>query len=170
MDPKKLQDFCNQLDVKFINYKSDIYEILKHYRKNDGRIDCSRCSKLKRGAIVNYAKDNHYNKIAFAHHGDDAIETLFMNMMTGGKLNSFSPKIIYEDNNITFIRPLIYMFEKDIISYAKLNKLQILKNKCPNDKNSNRLNIKMMLDDIYLKNTSAHHNFLNILINEIWTK
>ena len=69
---------------------------------------------MKKAGINKVANDLGYNKVAFAHHADDAIETMFMNMTVGGRVATFSPKMYLEKSKITFIRPFINVFEKDI--------------------------------------------------------
>ena len=55
--------------------------------------------------FIRTAVEFGFNKVAFAHHADDAIETLFMNEIYGAKITSFTPKMHLERANITFIRP-----------------------------------------------------------------
>lgn len=68
--------------------------------------------------------------MTFAHHNDDAIETLIMNMTHGGRLATFSPKMFLQRSQIEFIRPLIYAREKDIISFVKEYNIPIIKSTC----------------------------------------
>ncbi len=169
----EMEIFCKQEGIRYIVEKTPIYEILKHYRKNNESIDCSRCSSLKRGAIVSYAKKYKANKIAFAHHIDDAIETLFMNMIYGGKLHVFAPKINYEDNEVTFIRPLIYTKEKDIVSACRRYNIPIVKSACPSDRVSNREQIKQTLHSLYKQYPMGEKNFQSILFEQhvqLWKK
>lgn len=97
-----------------------------------------------------------------------------MNMIHGGKLEVFQPKMLFEEQNITFIRPLIYTIEKDIAKAAKQEALPIIKSTCPNDGFSERQRIKDLLHDIYQDTPQAQHNFLKMLSNEkqvkIWHK
>lgn len=165
-DNTKIIDYCNINGIEYKQYETSIYYILKHYLKKDGKIDCSRCSKLKRGAIVEIADSLGFNKIAFAHHGDDAVETLFMNMINGGRIATFLPKIDYEDHDLCFIRPLIYASEEEIIRAVKRNNIPYEKSFCPNNGNTKRAEVKSLLSMIYNNNPTAHQNFINMLGNE----
>ncbi len=59
-------------------------------------------------------------RIALGHHGDDMMETLFLNMFHGGQLKSMPPKLRSDDGNHVVVRPLAYCREKDIARYAAL--------------------------------------------------
>ncbi len=169
----RLQTYCDALQIPLFIEPIPIFEILQHYPKKDGTIDCSRCSTLKRGAIVSLAKKYNANKIVFAHHLDDAIETLFMNMTYGGKVTTFKPKIYYPENDITFIRPFIYAKEKNILSIVHKLDIPIIPSKCPKDGSSKRSEIKQMLSTYYQTFPSAKINFKSILFNEntdLWDK
>ena len=172
-DTIHIMNYCKQLNISYYEQVVPIYDILKHYKKQDGRLDCSRCSNLKRGAIVRVAKQLHCTKIAFAHHGDDAVETFLLNAIYGGKLSTFQPKIYYEDNKISFIRPFIYMHEKDIISAVKRLDIPIVKSGCPQDGNSRRQDMKKLLMQFYKQFPESKTNLLNMLSNkkiDLWNK
>ena len=47
---------------------------------------------MRKAAINQTAKKEGANKVAYAHHIDDALETLFMNMIGGSRLATFAPK------------------------------------------------------------------------------
>lgn len=164
--------FTEKHDIPFVSIDVPIYEILQNYKKEDGSLDCSRCSNLKRGAIVNIAKEYKANKIAFAHHGDDAVETLFLNAIYSGKLDTFKPMIHYHDNNISFIRPLIYAKETIITQAVNKNEIPFEKSGCPKDGNSSRQSMKELLSEIYKITPNAHGNLIKMLSEEngIWNK
>ena len=145
--------------------KSFIADILKRNLKNDA-IQCSLCSKLKKGAVIKAAKQLGCNKVAFGHHGDDAIETLLLNMIYGGKIATFDPKMHLTREDITFIRPFIYAFESDLKKALKELDLPKIKSGCPNDGYTQRQNIKELLHKIYHTYPSAKENFLLSLHNK----
>lgn len=170
-DMSVIKNYITSLNIPYHEVEVPIYEILQNYKK-DGNLDCARCSNLKRGAIVNIAKELKANKIAFAHHGDDAIETFMMNAIYSGKMSTFQPKIFYEDNNITFIRPLIYLHEKNIIQVVKRLEIPFVKSGCPKDGYSSRTLIKQKLNEFYAISSNAQKNLLHMLSEEngIWKK
>ena len=63
---------------------------------------CSFCSRMRRGYLYTYALENGFNKIAIAHHLDDAAESFFMNLTYNGALRTLAPKYTAE-NGIVII-------------------------------------------------------------------
>lgn len=55
-----------------------------------------------------------FNKVALAHHNDDAVETFFMNLVTSGQLRTFLPVTPLSRSGITVLRPLLYYREQEI--------------------------------------------------------
>ncbi|MDY4787740.1 MAG: tRNA 2-thiocytidine biosynthesis TtcA family protein [Bacilli bacterium] len=143
-----------------------IYEVLKLNKTNKDLLPCSICSRMRKAAINKAAHTFNANKVAFAHHADDAIETLFMNMIKGGRIATFEPKMFLSNEKITFIRPLIYAREKQIVKATKEKGLPIEKSFCPNDKQTNRESTKKLLREIYHLYPEAKENFLTMLKNK----
>lgn len=158
-------EYFRKYNIEVISEPTQIYDILKLNKDNDGSISCSLCSKLRKGAIINKAKSLGCNKIAFGHHSDDAVETLFMNMIHGGRVSTFKPKMYLERSEVTFIRPLIYAYETDIAAVSRDLEIPTVKTACPNNGYSERANIKQMLGNIYHQYPGAKDNFQLMLRN-----
>jgi len=165
-DAKPIKKYCKSigLDLKVIDSK-EVYQILKVQQKYAKILPCSICSRMKKAAINKAAKELGCNKVAFAHHGDDAVETLFMNEIFGGRLATFQPKMFLERAKIEFIRPLILVHEKEIIRAIKEENIPAFPSHCPNDGNTMRHEMKEMLEDIYKKYPSAKDNFFLMMEN-----
>lgn len=170
MDFSPLIDFCKEKEIPYYDYPTKLYEILKLHPNNHETISCALCSKLKKGAIVKAAKEYGCNKVAFAHHADDAIETLFLNMIYGGRINTFEPEMFLTNQQMDFIRPLIYVYEEEIRNTAIQLALPIIQSTCPNDGFTKRQDIKEFLRKTYTQFPMARHNFLISLQNEEQTK
>ena len=167
-DGEILKNYCASLGYELIIKDcKDVYKILSANQKanNLKHLPCSICSKMKKAAINAASNELGYKKVAFAHHADDAIETLLMNMITGGRISTFSPKMHLERADITFIRPFINVFEKDIIRLMKEENLPVLGKICPADKLTNRENVKNILNSLYSQYKGSHENFLHMLSN-----
>ena len=172
-DFSTISEWFSKYPIKLHHEKSKIADILKLNLKND-EIQCSLCSKLKKGAVIEVAKKLGCNKVAFGHHADDAIETLVLNMIYGGKIATFDPKMHLSNQNIDFIRPFIYTFEKDIKKACNELELPKIKSGCPNDGNTQRQCMKDMLHSLYRQYPHAKENFLLSLHNDkqlnLWHK
>ncbi len=175
MDLSSIRKWCKQQQLEFhqIQSKPLIYDVLKLHKTAD-KLPCSICSKMRKAAMNKAAKKYHCNKVAFAHHGDDAIETLLLNMTHGGRLATFAPKMHLSRENITFIRPLIYCYEKEINHTAKEANLPLVSNTCPNDQHTQRHEMKEILHQYYHRYPASHSNFLTMLSNieqlDLWVK
>ena len=167
-DPSPLIQFCRSLGLDLIvSDNTDVYKILtiQKENQNSNHLPCSICSKMKKAAINKVAKEIGFNKVAFAHHADDAIETLFMNEIYGGRVATFSPKMHLEKADIEFIRPLINVRESDIKKLIKEENLPVTGSHCPADKTTTREDVKIVLDDLYKKFPKAKESFLSMMSN-----
>jgi tRNA 2-thiocytidine biosynthesis protein TtcA len=168
-NPKVTKEFAEKLgyNLKIVEAKT-VYEILKiqKEKQHTPNLPCSICSKMKKAVINKAAHELGCNKVAFAHHRDDAIETLLLNEIYGGRMATFSPKMFLTGEKITFIRPLVLAKEADIKRLCEEEKIPISSSHCPNDKYTEREEIKKILHDIYLKYPSSKENFLNMMMND----
>lgn len=160
-----VHDFCAQNGIEFHSEPSSVYTILQRNLDRNGRIRCSLCAKFKKALVISAAKQYGCTKTAFGHHGDDAVETLFLNAIYGGRLATFQPKMWLTDTQMMFIRPLIYCYEEDILHAQRINDIPFVINTCPNDGYTKRTEVKTLLQDIYQCYPSAKGNFLYMLEN-----
>lgn len=174
MNFNDVEQFCQQKDIEFHHYPSQIYDILKIQSNADGSLKCSLCSKFKKATVIAAAKAHQCNRVAFAHHGDDAIETLLMNAIYGGRLATFKPHMFLTNTQMDFIRPFVYAFENDIRDAVLQTQVPVVKSTCPMDGYTKRQDAKEMLHDLYQKYPMAKENFLLMLHNQekldLWEK
>ena len=166
MDFSEVVAFCRQQGITFYQYDSQVYEILKRNPDKEGNIKCSLCSKFKKATVIDAAKKLNCTKVAFGHHSDDAVETLLMNAIHGGKLATFLPKMYMSRTDTTFIRPLVYSYESDILSALERNQIPFVKSTCTNDGYTERQAMKDMLQEFYRSYPMAQKNFIRMLYNE----
>lgn len=110
--------------------KSSHYDIIKEKRRPDSSF-CSICARLKRGSLYALAREFGCNKLALGHHLDDFIETLLLNQFFVGSLKAMSPSMLADSGDITVIRPLVYVEEKEIIPFARENCFPVVCCCCP---------------------------------------
>lgn len=166
MDFRLIGAYLVQEDIEFHQVPTQIFAMLDGNRGNNGQLKCSLCSKFKKALIIDAAKNHNCTKIAFAHHADDAIETLFLNAIHGGKLATFPPKLYLSRSDCTFIRPFVYVREKEIESYIVSEKIPIVESLCPNEGITQRNYVKDLLAEIYISSPTAYKNFLIMLSNQ----
>ena len=96
------------------------------------------CAKLRKGALNSFAKKMGCNKVAYAHHKDDLIETMMLSLVYEGQFFSFAPLMYYKEAGISVIRPLVYIEEAEIRGFRDSYNLPCVKNPCPHDGKTQR--------------------------------
>ena len=140
MDYSGIEAMCRELDVTYTVVKTEIAPIIFDYRKEKN--PCSMCSKMRRGALNQALLDRGLNKLALGHHYDDAVETFVMNLLFEGRIGCFQPVTDLDRTGIIQIRPMLYIHEKTVDSFAKRYELPVVENRCPVDKQTKRAEVK----------------------------
>lgn len=161
-ETEEIRKLCEKLGIEYHLVKTQIADILKAKIK-EGSF-CSLCAKMRKGALNNFAKELGCNKIAYAHHKDDFVETMILSLFYEGQFFSFPPVKYYEDVDLTVIRPLLYVPEKDIIGFQNKMTLQSIKNPCPFDKNTKREYVKNILRQLKKDNPEIQQKMFNAIL------
>lgn len=135
-----LENYCDKLGIPLYIVNTQIGPILFEERKEKN--PCSLCAKMRKGALNGKALELGCNKIAYAHHQDDVIETLFLSMFYEGGMYTLEPRFTLDQTNLTIIRPMIYVSEAEVIGFKNKYGLPVAKNPCPADGNTRREFIK----------------------------
>ena len=146
MDFSPVAELCRRLNVPYTLKKTDIRQIVFDVRKEDN--PCSLCSKMRRGALNDTMKELGCNKLALGHHWDDAIETFLLSLMFEGRISCFKPATYMSRADVWQIRPLIYAGEERVLRLSEQLGLPVVKNACPQDKDSKRHEIKQLISDL----------------------
>ncbi len=160
-DFSKIATLCQELDVEYHIIPTQIYEIIFNVRKE--KSPCSLCSRMRRGALHDAAKEFNCNKIALGHHYDDVVETFMLNLFFEGRIGCFSPITYLSRKDLTMIRPLIYTHEKEIKSFAEKENLPIYKSPCPADGHTERAKMKEMLEPFDKAHPGLYHRILGAI-------
>jgi tRNA 2-thiocytidine biosynthesis protein TtcA len=160
-----LPEYLKSHNVSYKIITEDTYSIVKD-KIPEGKTTCSLCSRLRRGIIYRVARELGANKIALGHHKNDIVETFFMNMFFGSKLKAMPPKLISDDGTNIVIRPLSYIEEKDIVSFARVMNYPIIPcNLCGSQENLQRKKIKSMILGWEKENKGRMNNIFKAITN-----
>lgn len=141
----------------------DTYSIVKE-KVPEGKTYCSLCSRLRRGIIYRYAEEKGFNKIALGHHRDDMIRTLMMSILYNGDIRSMPPKLLSDNKKHIVIRPMCYVQEKDIITFATEQAFPIIPcNLCGSQENLMRKKVARLIDQLAAENPKVPSNMLHAL-------
>lgn len=142
-----LPEFLENYGLPYKILEKNTYKIVRE-KLGENKTMCSLCSRLRRGTIYEYARNIGANKIALGHHREDVLETFFLNLFFGGKLETMPPKYVTDDEQLTVIRPLIYCSEAQIQEYSELREFPIIPcNLCGSQPKLQRQIIKEMLNE-----------------------
>lgn len=141
-----IKELCQNFGIEYTIVKTDIANIIFEERKESN--PCSLCAKMRKGALNDAIKAAGCNKVAYAHHKDDVVETMMMSLIYEGRFHTFSPVTYLDRTEITVIRPLIYMTEAEVIGFVNKNNVPVVKSPCPADGHTKREYVKELLRDI----------------------
>lgn len=149
LDLSGIEELCRELDVEYHIVRTDIGKIIFEDRQEAN--PCSLCAKMRKGALNDAMKEAGCNKVAYAHHKDDVVETMMMSLIYEGRLHTFRPVTYLDRTDITVIRPLVYMNEADVIGFVNKYKVPVVKSPCPADGHTKREYIKNLVQKINLE-------------------
>ena len=143
MDFSPVRTLCQTLDVPYEIVETQIGEIVFDIRKE--KHPCALCAKLRKGALNERALALGCNKIAYAHHRDDFVDTLFLSLLQEGRLASLSPHYVLERTGLVLIRPMMQVPEAQIRGFCRKYQLPIVQNSCPADGNTAREKVRQAI-------------------------
>ena len=144
-----LEGICKQLGVNIITREST---------QKLETLECYSCSRERRRLLFDAAKSVGVETIAFGHHRDDSAQTLMMNLLHKGEFAGNLPKVKMHDYGVTIIRPLIYLAESDIITFADQHGFRRVMCRCPVGQNSMRRQVDTLLKEIETLYPNAREN------------
>jgi len=167
---EEMKAFVERLGVPYFITKTNIAKIaLSEMHKKS---PCAICSHLRRGALNSLAAENGYNKVALAHHQDDAVETFLMSILYSGQIHVFRPVTYLDRKGITVIRPLVYFRESEIRGAAKRIGYNPTPVVCPYQDESQRLSVKNLIRNLSRENPMVYTNLFKALhtnaVGELW--
>lgn len=164
---KGIEKFCEDLDVSYTILHTEIANIVFKDRKESN--PCSLCAKMRKGALNEKIKELGCNKVAYAHHKDDVVETMLMSLIFEGRFHTFSPRTYLDRMNLTVIRPLLYMNEADVIGFVNKYNIPVVKSPCTADGNTKREYVKNLLRQLNLENPGVKERMFTAIVNNHMT-
>ncbi|HJC63146.1 MAG TPA: tRNA 2-thiocytidine(32) synthetase TtcA [Candidatus Blautia merdavium] len=161
--PEKIQSLCESLEIPFTLVRTDIAPIIFQERKESN--PCSLCAKMRKGALNQAAKDLGCNKIAYAHHKEDVVETMLLSLIYEGRFHTFSPKTYLDRMELTVIRPLLFVDEADIIGFKNKYQLPVEKSPCPVDGYTKRQYAKDLLKTLNHDSPGVRERMFTAILN-----
>jgi tRNA(Ile)-lysidine synthase TilS/MesJ len=134
-----LRAICDKLNINFITRES---------KQKLETLECYSCSRERRSMLFEAAKSVGVHTIAFGHHKDDNAQTILMNLLHKAEFAGNLPKIHMIDYGVTIIRPLIYINEADLKTFAQQHGFARVTCRCPVGQDSLRKHVDKLLNEI----------------------
>lgn len=159
-DCSYLQSYCDDLGVKLHIIHSSFDE-----STDPRKTKCFLCSWNRRKAMFEFACNNGFNKVALGHHNDDILTTLLMNMTYEGSFRSMPPALALEHFNITVIRPMCLVIERDLKEFSALIGIKQQKAKCPYEEETRRASMNKVFHTLEEMNPEARYSLWKAMYN-----
>ena len=158
-----IKAFCEGFQVPLTIIPTEIGKIVFETRKESN--PCSLCAKMRKGALNDTIKKLGCNKIAYAHHKDDIVETMMMSLIYEGHFYSFPPITHLDRTDLTVIRPLMYVSEADVKGFCNKYQLPVVKSPCPADGYTKRQYVKGLLRKLNQENPGVKERMFSAIVN-----
>lgn len=166
LDLGEIKVLTRSLGIEYHIVQTDIAQIIFKDRKETN--PCSLCAKMRKGALNDAVKQLGCNKVAYAHHKDDVVETMLMSLIFEGRFHTFSPVTFLDRTQLTVIRPLLYMNEADVIGFVNKHQVPVVKSPCPADGNTKREYVKGLMKQLNLENPGVKERMFTAIRNSNW--
>ena len=162
-DTAPVEAFCASLSVPLTVIETDFISTLF-----TSLHPCAKCAYLRRGMLIRAAKDAGCDILALGHHREDAEETLLMNILEGGSVDTLRPASYMERERIRVIRPAIRLSEEKLRALAEREHLPVMKSVCPYDGKSRRADMKRILAALEKDCPGAKEQLLSAVEKQFW--
>jgi tRNA 2-thiocytidine biosynthesis protein TtcA len=126
---------------------------------------CDLCSRFRRRAVYQIARELGANVIAFGHTADDLCESLFRNILYTGRLSSLPPVVVSRKRDFRLIRPLIYVTEELTRDYVASKSLPVVPCGCSLRTGTVRRGIREAIADWEREHPHLRENILTAMGN-----
>lgn len=162
-----LQNFCkeNKIRLHTFSYKKELGYTLDKMLKITNEKPCSICGVFRRYLLNTKAKQLGITKLATGHNLDDEAQTILMNQFrrniaASARLGPITG-VIEDKRFIRRIKPLYFLTEREIATFAFLNNLKDEYIECPNAALSYRCNLRDWLNEFEAKYPGTKHSIVN---------
>jgi tRNA 2-thiocytidine biosynthesis protein TtcA len=160
-----LPDFLSSHGIAHrIEYR-DTYSIVTD-KVPEGATYCSLCSRLRRGHLYRMAREEGCSALVLGHHREDVLETFFLNLLHGGRLEAMPPKLLNDEGDVQVLRPMVLCAETDLERFARGMAFPIIPcDLCGSQDGLQRNQMKSMLADLEARMPGRKDTMIRALAN-----
>ncbi len=161
---------CKELNIplKTTSYKKEFKKTLDQILKKNDIKPCTVCGVFRRFLLNKHAQRLKFDVLATGHNLDDEAQSILMNQFrnnitASARLGPITG-IKADKKFIRRIKPLYFLTEKEIMTYAYLKNLATPFNECPYAKESYRDQMRTLINNFDKKYPSSKHSIINSFI------
>jgi len=165
---KFIKEFCekNEIKLKTFSFKREIGKTLDEIKKKDKEtIPCTYCGVFRRKILNEGALKLGLDRVATGHNLDDESQAILMNQFRKNVRASVTmgPVTGVEENKklVKRIKPLYFLTEKEVATFAFLNGIMDKFVECPNAVLGYRHSIRDWLNEFERKFPGTKHNIVS---------
>lgn len=174
---KDAKAFCKKekIHLAIVSFKGEfgktLDQIVKSQSKKKGQEKmnaCAYCGVFRRVLLNNAAKKLKITKLATGHNLDDEAQSIIMNQLKVNWKRSAGLGPISGINvqkTAQRIKPLYFMPEKEVATYAYLMKFGVKFTECPYSHDSFRGDVRDILNNLEEKHPGSKHAIVNSLMD-----
>lgn len=147
VDLSALTAFASELGIEHRCIRYPLFSVLESGVSESA---CSLCANVRRGILASNARELECNVLALGHHCDDAVETVWLNLLYAGRFRCFHPNMTMSRTGVRVIRPMVYVREAEIAKEVKKRALPLVDFGCPYSADSKRTLIKEKMRELSL--------------------
>lgn len=158
-----LRAWCAERDIPFADGTMEVAAAIGDAEGLGGPGACYLGARRRRRAILELAQEHGCAKVALGHHADDLAETALMNLFYNARLETMAPSMPLFEGRFTLIRPLAYVEERDIVTYARASGFPLAGEPCPDGARSRRALARRLLREV----EAEHHGAKRCILNAV---
>jgi len=151
-----LENYCKERSIPFetITFTYTNFELKQNFQ--------DLAHKKRTDFFEDVLKNHNSSTLLLAHHGDDLIETILMNIARGSSLKGYAGfREVSDNGSYKIVRPLLKYSKDDIYEYAKENKIKFFIDKSnKQDKYTRNRYRKYILPFLKRENKNIHQKYL----------
>ncbi|MEK6922535.1 MAG: TIGR00269 family protein, partial [Nanoarchaeota archaeon] len=169
-----VKKFCKKLKIplKTYSFKKEFGKTLDEITKKDPQtIPCTYCGVFRRKILNDKAVELKVNKLATGHNLDDEAQSILMNQFRKNiRASAILGPITGVKDDPKFIRrikPLYFLTEKEVTTFAFINNILDKYVECPNAVRGYRKKVQEMLNDFEKDNPGTKHNIISSFLSTL---
>ncbi|MEK6934721.1 MAG: TIGR00269 family protein [Nanoarchaeota archaeon] len=170
---KFVKEFCKKYDIELhtTSFKKETGKTLDQMTKKTDIIPCTICGVFRRKLLNETALELGIKKLATGHNLDDESQSILMNQLRKNVRASaiLGPVtgIVDDPKFIRRIKPFYFLTEKEITTFAFLNKLLDKYIECPNAKLGYRSQVRDWLNGFEKQFPGTKHNIVSSFLTTL---